>query len=74
MVYMSGTKATRNQSSLVNRTNNCGGVKKAGTGPSVGSYLPSNPNMLRVNYSVPKKCTVTRGATVQRVGYMATLG
>ena len=30
MVYMSGSKSARNAASIVNRTNVCGGVKKAG--------------------------------------------
>lgn len=46
MVYMSGNKAARNQASLCNRTNICGGPKKAGLSPTVGWYLTSNPNMI----------------------------
>jgi hypothetical protein len=46
MVYMSGSKSARYSSSLVNRTNNCGGPKKAGLSRSVGWYLPSNPKMI----------------------------
>jgi hypothetical protein len=30
MVYMSGSKSSRNIASIVNRGNTCGGVKKAG--------------------------------------------
>lgn len=48
MVYMSGTKAARNQSSLVNRAN-CGGVKKAGLAPSVGAIFPANISGFRMN-------------------------
>ncbi len=47
MVYMSGGKAARNQASIVNRTNTCGGgSKKGGLAPSVGWYLSSNPNLI----------------------------
>jgi len=47
MVYMSGSKSARNQASIVNRTNVCGGsAKKGGLAPTVGWYLSSNPNMI----------------------------
>lgn len=44
MVYMSGSKAARNQASLINRPT-CGGPKKAGLTPTIGWYLSSNPTM-----------------------------
>lgn len=44
---MSGSKSARNQASIVNRTNVCGGsAKKGGLAPTVGWYLSSNPNMI----------------------------
>lgn len=44
---MSGNKAARNQASIVNRTNVCGGgAKKGGLAPTVGWYLSSNPNLI----------------------------
>lgn len=43
---MNSAKAARNQASLVNRTNTCGGIKKGGLAPTVGLYLPSNPNLI----------------------------
>lgn len=46
MVYMSGSKSARNQASIVNRTNTCGGEKKGGLAPSVGWFLYSNPNLI----------------------------
>lgn len=46
MVYMSGSRAARNQASIINRTNTCGGEKKAGLAPTVGWYLSSNPNLI----------------------------
>ena len=46
MVLSNGPKVVRNQSSLVNRTNICGGSKTGGLAPSVGAYISSNPNMI----------------------------
>jgi hypothetical protein len=46
MVYYSGSRNARNAASICNRTNTCGGVKKAGLAPTVGIYLPSNPNLI----------------------------
>ena len=46
MVYMSGSRAARNQASIVNRTNICGGSKKGGLAPSVGLFISSNPNLI----------------------------
>jgi len=47
MVLMNASKAARNQASLVNRTNTCGGTaKKGGLAPTVGLYLPSNPRLI----------------------------
>jgi hypothetical protein len=46
MVYMSGSKSARNQASIVNRTNVCGGNKKSGLAPTVGVFLSSNPNLI----------------------------
>ena len=43
---MSGSRASRNQASIVNRTNTCGGSKKGGLAPTVGWYLSSNPNLI----------------------------
>lgn len=47
MVYMSGSRNARNQSSIVNRTNVCGGSKKAGLAPSIGWFMQSNPSLIR---------------------------
>ena len=46
MVLSNGPKVVRNQASLVNRTNICGGQKKAGLAPTVGAYISSNPNLI----------------------------
>jgi len=58
MVYMSGSRSARNQASIVNRTNVCGGNKKGGLAPSVGWFLYSNPNLI--------------GATNTRYGLVCT--
>ena len=46
MVYMSGSRSARNQASIVNRTNVCGGNKKGGLAPSIGTFISSNPNLI----------------------------
>ena len=74
MVYMSGSRSARNQSSLVNRTNVCGGVKKAGIAPRVGWYLTSNVNLVRAPQSLPLVCVPNRTIQTQKYGYHATHG
>ena len=71
---MSGSKASRNQSSIVNRTNTCGGNKKAGTAPRVGWYLSSNPMLIGAPQSVPRFCIINRTIQTQKTGYRATIG
>lgn len=44
---MSGSRAARNQASIVNRTNVCGGPKKGGLAPTIGAFIDSNPNLIR---------------------------
>lgn len=46
MVYMSGSRSARNQASIINRTNICGGPKKSGLAPTIGVFLSSNPNLI----------------------------
>lgn len=43
---MNASKSARNAASIINRTNICGGAKKAGLAPTVGWYLSSNPNLI----------------------------
>ena len=43
---MNASKSARNQASIINRTNVCGGPKKGGLAPSVGWFLYSNPNLI----------------------------
>lgn len=74
MVYMSGSKASRNQASIVNRTNTCGGNKKAGLAPRVGWYLSSNVNFVGATQTIPKICVPSKTIQTQRYGYRATIG
>lgn len=54
---MSGSRAARNQASIVNRTNVCGGPKKAGLAPTIGVFMDSNPNLIRaVNTQYGQVC------------------
>lgn len=75
MVLMSAGKMARHQASIINLPN-CGGVKKQGLAPSIGVFVPSNPNLLRaVNTQFGMKCDIigTRYPTQKR-GYHATHG
>jgi len=74
MVYMSGSRASRNQASIVNRTNVCGGNKKAGTAPRVGWFLSSNTWLIRAPQSVPLVCRPNYTIQTQKYGYRATIG
>ena len=74
MVYLSGSRNARNAASIVNRTNTCGGPKKAGTAPRVGWYLTSNVNLVGAPQSVPRFCIPNRTIQTQKYGYRATIG
>jgi hypothetical protein len=74
MVYSSGSKASRNQASICNRTNTCGGNKKGGLAPSVGWFMSSNPSLRGAQQSVPKFCIISKTIQTQRYGYSATHG
>lgn len=74
MVYMSGSKAARNAASIVNRTNVCGGSKKAGIAPRVGWYLTSNTMLIGAPQSLPLFCIPNRTVQTQKTGYRATIG
>ena len=74
MVYMSGSKMSRNAASIVNRQNVCGGPKKAGIAPRVGWYLTNNTNLIGAPQSVPKFCIPNTTIQTQRYGYRATIG
>jgi len=74
MVLMSAGKAARNQASIVNRTNTCGGNKKAGTAPRTGWFMQSNPTLRGAPQSIPLFCVPNRTIQTQKYGYSATHG
>ena len=74
MVYMSGGKMARNQASIVNRNNTCGGVKKTGLRPTIGSYGTNGLNMTRAANTLPLKCVTNTTVQTQKTGYAATHG
>ena len=71
---MSAGKSARNQASIINRTNVCGGMKKAGLAPTVGWYLSSNVTLRRAPHVLPIKCVPNRTVQTQKTGYSATHG
>ena len=75
MELSNASKAARNQQSICNRTNVCGGIKKAGLAPTIGYFIRGNNicNSPR-NTCIPKTCVVSTTIPTQRVGYRATLG
>ena len=74
MVLMNASKAARNQASIVNRTNICGGNKKGGTAPRVGWFLSSNPMLIGAPQTVPLFCIPNTTTQTQKYGYKATIG
>ena len=74
MVYYSGSRNARNAASICNRTNVCGGPKKAGTAPRVGWFLSSNPYLIGAPQSNPRFCIPNRTVQTQKYGYKATIG
>lgn len=74
MVYMSGSKASRNQASIVNRTNVCGGNKKAGITSRIGWFMQSNPTLRGAPQTLPLVCVPNRTVQTQKYGYRATIG
>ena len=75
MVYMSGAKSARHTSSIIARTNVCGGPKKAGTAPSAASFFLSSwqGKLPGAPQSVPLFCMGNRTTQTQSTGYSATL-
>ena len=71
---MSAGKSARNQASIVNRTNVCGGPKKAGIAPRVGWFLSSNHNLIGAPQRLPLICVPNRTIQTQKYGYHATHG
>jgi len=75
MVYMSGSRSARNQASIVNRTNVCGGPKKAGLAPSSGFwYMQNNPLLRGSVLTMPLVCVPNTTIQTQKYGYRATIG
>lgn len=74
MVLMNASRNARNSASIVNRTNICGGSKKAGTAPRVGFFLSNNPMLIGAPQSVPKVCVPNFTIQTQKYGYRATIG
>jgi hypothetical protein len=74
MVYLSGSKMSRNAASIVNRPT-CGGPKKGGLAPSIGWYLSSNPNLIgATNTQFGLTCRPNLTIQTQSYGYRATIG
>ena len=46
MVLMNASRNARNAASIINRPNCGGSSKKGGLAPSVGWFMPSNPNLI----------------------------
>ena len=74
MVYFSGGRNARNAASICNRTNTCGGQKKAGLAPRVGWFMQSNPTLMGAPQSIPRFCIPNRTIQTQKYGYRATHG
>jgi hypothetical protein len=74
MVLYSAGRAARNAASIVNRTNTCGGTKKAGIAPTVGWFLSSNPMLIGAPQTIPRFCIPNRTVQTQKYGYRATIG
>jgi hypothetical protein len=74
MVLMSAGRSARNQSSIVNRTNTCGGgSKKGGLAPTVGVFMSSNPNLIgATNTQYGLRCIPNMTIQTQQYGYRAT--
>ena len=70
MVYYSGGRNARYATSICNRTNVCGGVKKAGIAPSVGWFLTNNPSLIGAPQSVPLVCRPNLTIQTQSYAYL----
>jgi len=74
MVYYSGSKSSRNAASISNRTNVCGGPKKAGIVSRMGFFMQGNPTLRRAPQTLPKVCVPNFTIQTQKYGYRATIG
>ena len=74
MVLSNAVRVVRNKSSLVNRTNVCGGPGKSGMAPTIGRNF-NGRTIIREQSTLPTECDFKIYARQnQRRGYMATLG
>ena len=71
---MNSSKSARNAASICNRTNVCGGPKKAGIAPRIGFFMQSNPGLRRAPQSIPKVCVPNTTIQTQKYGYHAVHG
>ena len=74
MVLMNSSKSARNAASIVNRTNTCGGNKKAGIVSRQGFFMQSNVSLRRAPQSLPLICVPNYTIQTQKYGYKATIG
>ena len=74
MVLMNSSKSARNAASICNRTNTCGGNKKAGIASRQGFFMQSNPSLRRAPQSLPLVCIPNFTIQTQSYGYRATIG
>jgi hypothetical protein len=74
MVLMNAAKSARNAASLINRTNICGGMKKAGLVSRQGFFMQSNVSLRRGPQSVPLVCVPNYTIQSQKYGYHAVHG
>ena len=74
MVLFSAGRNARNAASICNRTNTCGGQKKAGLAPRIGWFMQSNPTLMGAPQSIPRFCIPNRTIQTQKYGYRATIG
>ncbi len=75
MVLMNASKSARNQASIINRTNVCGGSKKAGLAPRSGYFfMSSNPSLRGASQNIPDICIPNLTVQTQKTGYRATIG
>ena len=73
MVYMSGSRMSRNAASIVNRPSCGGSAKKGGLAPSVGYFMSSNPNLIgATNTQYGLTCRPNLTIQTQQYGYRAT--
>lgn len=74
MVLMNSSKSARNAASICNRTNICGGSKKAGIVSRQGFFMQSNVSLRRAPQSLPLICVPNYTIQTQKYGYRATIG